>query len=328
MNGTDPICANCGAPLAGAYCASCGQEAHEVRSFLAWTKEALSELLSLDGRTMRTVRDLLKPGLLSEDWAAGRRARHLTPLRVFLLGSLAFLSIAFLLGPPSPQEGMRSFNDEAIAAVARRTAALVVGLAVPVIALVLAAVFMRRRRWFLEHVVFTLHMGGFALTMLGIAWLVAHAGDRPERMVGLALVGCGVVTLVWTFLAIRRFYRANLLYSLVGVVAIVASLAAIWRPLAMLADREVGRVQDRRIAEVRTRAQRAYAIALRDDLPHDARRGAAIQAYGAYRELDRTGDVAAADREPFACLARGLGMPGQAAVIADSATVARCPAGL
>lgn len=320
-------CANCGAPTTGAYCAACGEEADaRTPSFVGWVREVLSELFSLDGRTARTARDLLRPGRLSEDWAAGRRARHLTPLRVFLLASVVFFSVAFLLGPVSPQEGARAFNDDAVAAVARRTATEIVVLSVPVVALTLALVLFRKRRWLLEHVVFALHAVAVALLVMAAAWAFAHL--LPARLGGLALLAGLVVTFVWLGLAIARFYRVGLAPATGVALATLLALGLAARPFASFADARLREYDERRDDATRVRALVAHDAALRADVPAELRRAAAAQSFAAYLELDQREALTAEDRPRFACVALELGMPGQAATI-DSATVGGgCPAGL
>jgi hypothetical protein len=93
----DRECLNCGAELSGPYCASCGQKIPNrdltLREFL---HETTHELTDLDGKVFRTLKVLvLRPGLLTVDYFAGRRARWLTPLRLYLLCSVIF----FLSGP-------------------------------------------------------------------------------------------------------------------------------------------------------------------------------------------------------------------------------------
>lgn len=85
-------CLNCGAEMRGAYCASCGQKApHTDLTLREFLHETTEELSHLDGKVPRTLKTLLtKPGLLTVDFLAGRRARWLPPLRVYLICSLAF----------------------------------------------------------------------------------------------------------------------------------------------------------------------------------------------------------------------------------------------
>jgi hypothetical protein len=92
---TAPSCLNCEAPVPGRYCQACGQEARStvitVRDYL---RDAAEELFSLDGKVLRTLRVLLfSPGRLTTEYLAGRRARYVSPLRLYLLASVAFFTL-------------------------------------------------------------------------------------------------------------------------------------------------------------------------------------------------------------------------------------------
>jgi hypothetical protein len=85
-------CANCEAPLAGQYCALCGQRAGGRMITLWELLQEVSEVLTtLDSRLWRTLEYLLlRPGRLTADYLKGRRARYAPPLRLFLGASLIF----------------------------------------------------------------------------------------------------------------------------------------------------------------------------------------------------------------------------------------------
>jgi hypothetical protein len=79
-------------PLGGQYCAACGQRVprHDL-TLGELLHEITHELFHWDGKLPKTLSALLlKPGLLTEDFLAGRRARWLPPLRLYLICSLAF----------------------------------------------------------------------------------------------------------------------------------------------------------------------------------------------------------------------------------------------
>src|SRR5690606_37264593 len=74
----------------GPFCGQCGQAdtALDV-PFRRIVGELLAELFNADSRAWRTARTLLlRPGLLTAAYNAGRRARYLPPLRVYMLSSL------------------------------------------------------------------------------------------------------------------------------------------------------------------------------------------------------------------------------------------------
>jgi len=92
-----PLCSNCGATLTGPYCAACGQHAHEsARTVSALFHDAVHVMTHVDGRFWQTMYMLLlRPGRLTQEYFAERRARYLPPVRVYLVLSLLF----FALGP-------------------------------------------------------------------------------------------------------------------------------------------------------------------------------------------------------------------------------------
>jgi hypothetical protein len=85
-------CGNCGATLMGPYCYSCGQHAHEsARSLSALTHDAWHLATHIDGRFWQTLYILLfKPGNLTQEYFAERRARYLPPVRLYLVLSVLF----------------------------------------------------------------------------------------------------------------------------------------------------------------------------------------------------------------------------------------------
>jgi hypothetical protein len=87
-------CPSCGTPLAGPYCARCGERALEpealtLRHFLVHT--VAHELLHLDGALWRTLRLLfVHPGRLSLEYSAGRRRPYVNPFRLLLIAIVAY----------------------------------------------------------------------------------------------------------------------------------------------------------------------------------------------------------------------------------------------
>ena len=102
-------CLNCGAALTGAYCARCGQKATRPDLTLGgFLHETTHELAHWDGKVPATLKTLfLKPGQLTIDFLAGRRARWLSPLRVYLICSVAFFGGRLVL----EEMGLRTLRD-------------------------------------------------------------------------------------------------------------------------------------------------------------------------------------------------------------------------
>lgn len=106
-------CANCGTALVGKHCHVCGQVADDLkRPIWALFHDALEGLFSVDGRFLRTVPPLLlRPGLVTQRYLAGARARFVQPFRLFLFASLAFLlAVSLATGDLSRMD----FDDDAL----------------------------------------------------------------------------------------------------------------------------------------------------------------------------------------------------------------------
>jgi len=97
-------CANCEAVLTGAFCASCGQEAHlhhaSTREFL---HEFIGHYVAIEGKLWGTMsRLLLRPGALTNEYIRGRRVRFVQPLRIYLTLSLLFFAVLKFTGGFEP----------------------------------------------------------------------------------------------------------------------------------------------------------------------------------------------------------------------------------
>ena len=98
-------CANCGVALAGLFCHACGQRHEpEVLTLGHFVAEATESLTHADSRLWRTLAALLlRPGFLTREFFAGRRARYLPPVRLYLVISvLCFVVAAALPGGGDP----------------------------------------------------------------------------------------------------------------------------------------------------------------------------------------------------------------------------------
>jgi hypothetical protein len=88
-------CENCGAPMAGPFCAKCGQHAVDYRrSFRYVVLDVLDSFLSWDSKFFATIGWLIaRPWHLTNEFLAGRRVRYVHPLRVYLLASIVFFFV-------------------------------------------------------------------------------------------------------------------------------------------------------------------------------------------------------------------------------------------
>ena len=89
-------CENCGAPLAGEFCGQCGQHAIDYRrSIFRVVVDAADSFLNWDTKFLHSMTLLLlRPWKLTNDFNAGRRARYVHPLRLYLIASVLFFLLA------------------------------------------------------------------------------------------------------------------------------------------------------------------------------------------------------------------------------------------
>ena len=92
-------CRNCGATLRGEYCHHCGQrEGRGDLHFADAAGEVLGDLFTWDSRFWRTLFPLVfRPGFLTAEFIAGRRARYVPPFRLYIIISF----VLFLVLPTS-----------------------------------------------------------------------------------------------------------------------------------------------------------------------------------------------------------------------------------
>jgi hypothetical protein len=215
-------------PRPARFCPECGErrvdaDDYRLRTFAA---HAADQLFNLDGTLWRTLRALAaRPGLLTADYVAGRRARRTRPLQLFLLVNVAFFVVTGALGTfrfrlaqySRGAVGTYAFRDTArvralVALKARRAgipaaeverrfdassaAQQSIWLALaPVLGGALALLYARRRLPYVRHLVFAVHLLAFMLLALCAALLALAAlgagGGAAARLLAAGAPGAG-----------------------------------------------------------------------------------------------------------------------------------------
>jgi hypothetical protein len=96
----DTACPNCGRPLTGAYCAHCGQKTAPLAPTLGYfVDEVTHELANVDGKIYRSLRLLFsRPGFLTRETFAGKRASYVSPIRLYLTASVLAFAMRAMFG--------------------------------------------------------------------------------------------------------------------------------------------------------------------------------------------------------------------------------------
>jgi len=93
-------CLNCGAAAPANFCSHCGQETAPTPSNLGgFLRGRFASYVTREGQFRQTVSRLLwHPGALTAEYLAGRRARYLRPLQVYLMVSVIVFAAVQLFG--------------------------------------------------------------------------------------------------------------------------------------------------------------------------------------------------------------------------------------
>lgn len=85
-------CLNCGTALQGPFCHACGQHDFDVnQSFWHTFLEALENLFHFEGKFFRNMVTLLfRPGVLTAEFNAGKRAAQMPPFRLYVFTAFVF----------------------------------------------------------------------------------------------------------------------------------------------------------------------------------------------------------------------------------------------
>jgi hypothetical protein len=94
-------CLNCGFHVDKHYCSNCGQPNIELKeSFWAFIGHSIAHYFHFDSKFFQTMSPLLtKPGTVTLDYIAGKRARYINPVNLYI-----FVSIVYFLIVPTARE--------------------------------------------------------------------------------------------------------------------------------------------------------------------------------------------------------------------------------
>jgi uncharacterized protein DUF3667 len=260
-------CSNCGAPLAGPFCAACGQKSAAPNPTIAdFLHELSHELLHVDGKIVQSLRLLITaPGRLTKEQFEGRRIRHVSPIRLYLTFSVVYFAVAALTPDvnfritvggqrargftfnarnervDSDPAELRQLGFENQAQLEKATGDAIVHwtpramfLLVPLFAAMVGVTVRRSGRNYPQQLYFALHVHAAWFLMLALATLTRFLPSPPA----ILSIVVPVVMLAYLVLALRRAYdlsaggalwRSVLIAAAYSIV-LVATLASIVIP--------------------------------------------------------------------------------------------------
>ena len=244
-------CPSCGELLVGRYCHACGEERAEGRelSLRHFVRKSLHEITDIEhSKAFRTVSALVtKPGFLTTEYLAGRRNLYLTPLKICFVVFALYLFFYSFYKPASLFDIGRLVEADATGKIAKfliNRQAAKAGLAPEVFvekinerwhgymsllqissvlffAGMLQIAYLRSRRYFVEHLVFSMHFLSFAFLFSVLMWpLNLLTGLNPSVARMFVFVPALILTGAYLFYALRRVYRQSTAVTLIKTVAL------------------------------------------------------------------------------------------------------------
>ena len=239
-------CPTCKTGVPTPFCPACGEEPLKPKDLTlrGLSEKLLHALTSIDARVLRTTRHLvLRPGELTLAWTEGVRKPYVAPFQLFLIANVIFFFLQSLTGinvfsstlnshlhqqdwselaqsllakrletTGTPLETFAPVFDRAVVLHAK---SLIVLMTVPFAAL-LPLMFFRRRRPFMLHVVFSLHLYTFLLLVFCLALLAAKVcewsgiGDLDTPLVDNVLSVANLAACaIYLYAAIGTVYQAK-----------------------------------------------------------------------------------------------------------------------
>lgn len=256
-------CLNCREHLLGDYCHQCGEKVikHKDKSILSIASEFFNALTFFDNKFLRTIWTLFrKPGELTVAFNAGFRKKYTRPISLFLfINILIFLSdVSGVFDSPFeiqmnmlPHSGIvKSMVEKKLAgsaeltmenyaekysAVSANVSKTAIFLIIPIMAIFIHLFNLRKRKYYVDHFVFSLHSFSFALLYVTLILLfllrtlqVLFASEFLRNLLNdpqVVFLLAGTIS-PYFVLAGKRVYQDSWLISILKGIAYFVFLAA------------------------------------------------------------------------------------------------------
>jgi len=218
----DRYCLNCDTVVVDAFCAHCGQEyagSNELSTRLTF-HDLIDDAIQVNSTFFKTLWVLVvKPGELTDAYLTGRRARYVSPSKLYLVVSFVFFLIAQQVDPITMDMVTDYMGKDYVVAAATEhgMSQLAFGqsienrvadafptwlfVLVPGLAIGMKLLYWRRNRTFAAHTVFAFHYLSFMMiSAIPCSFVPESISDEVTWVWMLGILP------LWAMFAIRRVY--------------------------------------------------------------------------------------------------------------------------
>ena len=223
-------CPNCGSASPDKYCPGCGQRRIDKHEFALrhFFSHLVHEITHLDSnKILKTARALImRPGLLTKEYLAGRKGQYINPIRIYLTVSAIYFLFAWgalataggggvqdmQTRPFFVQMAERKGVEPAVLALkvqdkAGKYSAVLRFASVLLSGLFLMLLYRGTGRYYVEHLIFSLHFYAFDFLtkcVVAIFYLTSDYTGHVTYMV--SRTGYYLIAFVYVLFALRRVY--------------------------------------------------------------------------------------------------------------------------
>lgn len=251
-----PSCVSCNSELSGKFCSNCGEKVIDEHNYsiLNFINSIQNAFTDIDNNFFRSFYLLIKkPGFLSREYVIGKRVNYLKPIQIFLIANVIYFIIqpfTMINGyntPLSTQINLMPYSSISKEMTDKRIVDLelsfesfeqqynkksenyaksLVILMIPILAFFLKLLYFRSTRYFVEHLVFSVHFFSFYLFYVySIAFLmfrlIVEVFPQIGKEIYLTIMSVSIL-FVYFYFSLHYFYKQK--KSLTMVKSLILSM--------------------------------------------------------------------------------------------------------
>lgn len=243
---TETNCLNCSADVTGKFCANCGQENIEIReSFFHLAVHTIGDFFHFDSKFFRSLIPLvIKPGYLTLEHWSGKRMRYIHPLRLFFFVTIVMVIAANAYYKKYEKEikaekvvtntsatkpitaedkvvqerQLKKIKDGVSKTFDYASAYLkyISFLLLPFYALVFKLLYIRHKKFYIDHLVYTLHLQSFVYIVVSAVLLIPLFITPSARSWFMSVILLSIV--FYVLFSLRNIYRQSWLKTILKTV--------------------------------------------------------------------------------------------------------------